>query len=222
MFPGVCLRHFIAKIRDFQNGQDCSVLADTAKMNPSGQPSPDRFAVRLAGSNPGAQQQGPLPPAHVLAGGPAQPLERQDRIRPAYFSSSDGLVRSHMADRRTVPPAFCAVERNRGRRRSSGSGEVASWAAGALVVPSERSVCGQMRKFTQSAATHKYAVRPPVRRGPELGLRYSQPHEELEITARLPDMVGLCTANSTAACKQSECSEAPRAPTACNGRISFS
>jgi hypothetical protein len=33
MLPGVSLCRLVAEIRDFQDGQDCGVLADAAKMN---------------------------------------------------------------------------------------------------------------------------------------------------------------------------------------------
>jgi hypothetical protein len=51
MLSSVSLCRLIAEIRDFQDGQDCGVLADAAKMNLADQPPLYRSAARLAGSD---------------------------------------------------------------------------------------------------------------------------------------------------------------------------
>ncbi len=51
MIQGVGLRCLMTVLRDFQDGQDRSVLTDAAAMNLAGQPFHDGLTARLAGSD---------------------------------------------------------------------------------------------------------------------------------------------------------------------------
>ena len=49
MVPGVGLSRLLAEIGYFQGGKDCGVLADTAEIDFTSQPWPDRVSACLTG-----------------------------------------------------------------------------------------------------------------------------------------------------------------------------
>lgn len=96
MIQGVRLRCLMTEIRNFQDSQDCGILADAAVMNLTSQPLPDRFiaspargdlTARCGKGVYGLRRRRSLeqPCSH----------EGHDRIAPAVASGRDGPVFSH-------------------------------------------------------------------------------------------------------------------------------
>ena len=78
MIQGVRLRCLMTEIRNLQDSQDCGILPDTAVMNLTSQPLPDRFTPS-PGKRPshGVLRQGRLQLAQATATGTALLPRRQ-------------------------------------------------------------------------------------------------------------------------------------------------